>query len=129
MNNPRITKKERGLIKGAIRRVFSRSDLRRSVVDDTRFDDTIVIRVIGNRPRVKKWSLCALCRQPTPSYLIEVDHKEPVIPVDTTLESMSWDELVDGIWCPKENLQGICKECHKLKSKLEMKQRRSKKNG
>lgn len=122
MSNPRITKKERGLIKGALRRVFSRSELRQSVVQESKVEITN-----PERPRVKKWSLCSLCKNPTATYQIEVDHLSPVIPLDKTLEIMSWDELIDRIWCPKENLQGICKDCHKLKTKLEAKQRRSNK--
>jgi hypothetical protein len=48
MNNPRVTSKERGLLKGAIRRVFSRSDLRRKVIELSRIDHTD-----STRPRVK----------------------------------------------------------------------------
>lgn len=120
MNNSRMTAKERGLVKGAIRRVFSRSDLRRRVLDTTRIEHTE-----PSRPRVKKWSKCALCSLPTPTYMIEVDHLNPVVPTSTTLEEMSWDILIDRIWCDESLLQGICKPCHLEKTKRERKERKN----
>lgn len=121
MRNPRITPKERGLIKGALRRVFSRSELRSLAITLTR-----VQHEDPSRPRVKKWSYCGLCGVVTPTYLMEVDHVFSVIPVDRTLADMSCDELVDRIWCDPANLMPVCKPCHKEKSRLENKERRRK---
>lgn len=120
MNNPRITPKERNLIKGAIRRVFSRSDLRRAVIASARVDGYFD----PNRPRVTKWSKCQVCFQMTPEYLIECDHICPIVPIDTTLEAMSWDTVIDRAWCEQNNLKPTCKPCHKEKSKVEGKLRR-----
>jgi 5-methylcytosine-specific restriction endonuclease McrA len=118
MNNPRVTSKERGLLKGAIRRVFSRSDLRRKVIELSRIDHTD-----STRPRVKKWSKCASCNQPIPTYLIEIDHVAPIIPINNTLEKMSWDSVVDNTWCTESNLMPVCKPCHRQKTKLETRAR------
>lgn len=122
-NNPRITKKERNLLKGAIRRVFSRSELRQKVVRASirpgHFDST--------RPRVKKWSMCFLCDRLTPTYQVEVDHVVPVIPLDSNLEHMTWDSLVDRVWTEETNLQAVCKSCHIKKTKEEQKLRRANK--
>lgn len=118
MNNPRITNKERGLIKGSLRRVFSRSELRQQVVAASRIEYHD-----PNRPRVKKWSRCELCKELTPTYLIAADHILPLIPLNSSLNEMSWDELVDRLWCDASNLQAVCVTCHKAKSKQEMKQR------
>jgi hypothetical protein len=60
-----------------------------------------------------------------PTYLMEVDHEDPVIPPDKTLEDMSWDEIIDRIWCDERNLRAICKECHRAKTKKETKLRKS----
>lgn len=116
MSNPRISKKESGLIKGALRRVFSRSDLRRAVLEAT-----VVVYSDATRARVKRWSRCEVCAQLVPTYLIEVDHKLPIIGLSETLEDLTWDQVVDRIWCERENLQGICEPCHKQKSKDEAK--------
>jgi 5-methylcytosine-specific restriction endonuclease McrA len=122
--NPRITKKERGLIKGALRRVFSRSELRREVVAAS-----IIDYRDPNRPRVKKWSQCKLCATKTPTYLIVIDHIDPVVPIEMAFEDMSVDVVIDRIWCEKNNLQFLCETCHNAKSKLENKARREFKKG
>lgn len=113
-----ITKKERGLIKGGIRRVFSRSELRRSIIDQSRRNYTD-----GNRPRVTKWSHCQDCDKFIPTYLMEVDHVVPIVPINQSLEQMSWDEIVNRIWCDPKNLRAVCKNCHKIKTKEETKAR------
>lgn len=120
MKNDRISAKERGLLKGAIRRVFSRSDLRKQAIAIAKVDYTD-----PNRPRVKKWGRCAVCKELTPAYLLEIDHMVPIVPLDSSLEQMSWDDLVNRVWCPLDSLQAICKPCHKIKSSLENKQRRA----
>jgi 5-methylcytosine-specific restriction endonuclease McrA len=116
MKNPRITAKERGLIKGALRRVFSRSDLRKAVLEEIQVSYTD-----PERPRVKRWSICALCDEYTPTYKIQVDHINPIIPLDKTLEDITFDQLTNNIWCDINNLQGICKTCHDKKTSSERK--------
>jgi 5-methylcytosine-specific restriction endonuclease McrA len=124
----RISAKERGLIKGAVRRVFSRSDLRRAAIDAI-----IVKHSDPSRPRVKTWCKCPLCGVLDAKSNFEVDHRSPVIPVDTTLERMidekGWDELVNRIWCEPENLLAICEVCHDKKSAEERKLRKRSRKG
>lgn len=108
-------------MKGAIRRVFARSELRRKVLEKAssyNWHDPA-------RPRVKKWSVCATCKKSAPRYLMQVDHIEPLVPLDKTLEDMSWDEVVNRTWCEESNLRPICKECHTEKTKAERKQRQA----
>lgn len=119
--NPRITKKDRGLIKGAIRRVFSRSTLRNQVIAEA-----LVVHSDPERPRVKNWCLCNVCKKPEAKSYMAVDHLSPVIPVDRSFEEMALDEVVDRLWCAKENLQAICPTCHDEKTKQERKQRNKK---
>ena len=111
--------KERNLVKGALRRVFSRSELRRRVVAKSQIQHTD-----PTRPRVTKWSVCSECKGKVPTYQIEVDHVEPIIAVTETLEALTWDAVVDRIWCNEENLRAICQPCHRLKTKAENKARR-----
>lgn len=119
MNNSRITPKERNLIKGAIRRVFARSELRQQVVKESDFKE----HSDPSRKRVKNWCLCPICEKPTPRSYMQVDHIIPLIPIDKSLEDMSWDDIVNRLWCDKKNLMPICKECHLLKTKEEKKAR------
>ena len=60
----------------------------------------------------------------TPAYLGEVDHKDPIIPPGKTLEDMEWTEVVDRVWCDESKLQALCKDCHKLKTRVENAERR-----
>lgn len=120
MNNPRLTKKDLNLIKSSIRRVFSRSDLRRQAIALTEIDYSD-----SRRPRVTKWCMCPSCKTPTPRYLMECDHVLPICKITETLDNIGLDELADRVWCPLDNLQGKCKPCHKVKSKLENSERRA----
>ena len=112
--------KERNLLKGAIRRVFSRSELRNKVLarHDIKHSDPA-------RPRVTKWSFCGECGVVTPRYLMQVDHIKPVIKLGEVLEDLSWTELIENrMWCDEVNLMPVCKDCHKAKTKAENKERR-----
>lgn len=114
--NKRLTKKERNLLKGCIRRTFSRSELREKAIAASRID-----HFDPDRPRVKKWSRCAHCKELTPTYLGDLDHKDPIIPTDSSFENMSLDEVVDRTWCSEDRLQFLCPTCHDEKTKAENK--------
>jgi 5-methylcytosine-specific restriction endonuclease McrA len=114
-NNP----KERNLLKGAIRRLFSRSETRKAALAKSAVDYSDNLR-----PRVKKWSQCPECLNFTPTYLMEVDHVFPIIAVHETLDVLSWDQVVDRIFCDPNNLRALCKGCHKIKTKAENAERR-----
>lgn len=118
--NDKLSAKDRNTIKGAIRRAFSRSELRRAVLARAKapyYSDP-------SRPRVKTWYKCELCAQHFAGYQMEVDHKDPIIPVDMALADMQWDEVVNRMWCEEYGLQCICKPCHNQKCQVENKQRR-----
>src|ERR1017187_6080148 len=119
MRNPRVTKKEYGLIKGALRRVFGRSDLRRSVIE------AAIIKGYKDpkRKAVKFWVKCTDCGQMEAKSNMQVDHHEPVIPVNSSFEEMTLDEVVNRMWCDVKNLAIICKPCHIIKSRAETKER------
>ncbi len=124
-SNPRITPQERGLIKAAIRRVFSRSALRINAVKDCQVKtESVPIGYRNSRPRVKTWYQCPVCDNYCAAGDLEVDHRSPVVPVDSSFEEMAWDVLIDNLWCVVDNLIAICKMCHKDKTKLEMRERR-----
>lgn len=114
-----LTPKDRALIKGALRRVFSRSELRREALQLS-----VIFHTDPSRPRVKRWGRCVACTKPTALYQMEVDHIEPIVPLHLTLEQMSWDDLVSRLFCGSCNLQVLCKDCHHSKSLSENKQRR-----
>lgn len=125
MNNPRITKKELNLIKGAIRRVFSRSELRREALKTS----IVSGHVDTSRKRVKTWCKCAECGELDAVSNMECDHRIPIIQLSKTLTDYSWDDIVNRVWCDPSNLQIICVTCHRKKTLGEQQQRRAYKKG
>lgn len=115
-SNPRLTNRDNNLIKSAINRAFSRSELRKQVVEAAIIDHTDL-----TRPRVKKWCKCAICKKPTPKSYIEVDHIKPKILPNESFKEMSLDDYVDKTWCDISNLQPLCPECHEVKTQGEKK--------
>lgn len=55
---------------------------------------------------------CNKCHNLFPLSKIEVDHIVPVIKD----ERNTWDEVIDNMFCEEDNLQVLCKQCHKEKS-------------
>lgn len=43
-----------------------------------------------------------------------VDHISPVI--DPSVGFVSWDSLIENLFCEEEDLQVLCHECHKAKT-------------
>jgi 5-methylcytosine-specific restriction endonuclease McrA len=121
IKNPRVNKREQGLLKGALRRVFARSELRNKVLKAA-----IVKHSDSSRPRVKTWVKCKECgKLEAKSYMV-VDHIDPLIPLNSSFEEMSVDEVINRLWCDEKNLQVLCKDCHNIKTKQETKIRRKK---
>jgi len=50
------------------------------------------------------------------SKMFNLDHIEPIVPYDRATKDMSLDELAPRVYCHEDNMQYICKECHKIKS-------------
>jgi 5-methylcytosine-specific restriction endonuclease McrA len=65
---------------------------------------------------------CTLCSTMVSSKEIKVDHIEPVVPLDGFI---SWDNLIERLFCEESGLQAICKTCHDKKTKEENQKRRS----
>lgn len=71
--------------------------------------------------RVAQHYRCAKCKQEFTSKDMEVDHIKPV--VSPTKGFVSWDSFIENLFCEADNLQAICKPCHKEKSKKETQKR------
>jgi len=71
--------------------------------------------------RLAKHYLCNSCKLEFTSKDVEVDHINPV--VDVAEGFVDWNESIKRLYCGKENLQCLCKACHKAKTKLERKKR------
>ena len=123
MRNPRITNKELSLIKGKINSVFSRSELRKKVLEAG------IIKGYSDpaRPRVKVWVRCNICKKAEAKSYIDVDHVSPKVPVHTNFLEFyqSIDAYIDACWCNEDNLQNLCPDCHDNKTQQEAKLRRA----
>lgn len=110
------TKKDLEQIKGALRTAFRRSELRQEVLRSA-----IVFHSDPSRPKVKTWCKCHECGKPEAKSYMQVDHIKPVVPLNKRAEDMTVQELADGVYCARGNLQVLCKECHYAKSGAERK--------
>jgi len=68
-------------------------------------------------PRGGALIICNHCGLCFPIKDIQVDHIQPVVPVDR--ECTDWNEYIERLFCPIENLQCLCKPCHLIKSNKE----------
>jgi 5-methylcytosine-specific restriction endonuclease McrA len=67
---------------------------------------------------------CAKCKKHFVATDVQVDHIFPV--VDPKVGFVSWDMFIDRIFCEIENLQVMCKPCHKVKTEEEKLERKKK---
>lgn len=67
---------------------------------------------------------CATCKKHFVAADVQVDHVLPV--VDPKVGFIGWDSFIDRIFCEIENLQVLCKPCHKVKTEEEKAERKKK---
>lgn len=73
--------------------------------------------------RIAQFYSCASCGGEFTSKSVEVDHLNPVVP-ETGF--VSWDNVIERLFCNEEGMQVLCLACHKKKSKEENKRRKEK---
>lgn len=56
---------------------------------------------------------CASCGEDFPQSGVQVDHTKPIGSCET------WDTFIEALFCEADNLQVLCKPCHKEKTKKE----------
>lgn len=77
--------------------------------------------------RLAKHYKCACCSGSFPAKDVQVDHIAPII--DPLTGFTTWDDVVNNMFCEKENLQILCTECHKTKTAQERTLKRNKNVG
>lgn len=60
---------------------------------------------------------CNACKAEFPASQMQVDHIQPV--VDPVKGFKDWNTFIKRLFCDEDNLQAICKLCHKLKTRAE----------
>lgn len=112
--NPRITNRDWGNIKGAMRRAFSRSELHKAVLERVTIEHSD-----PRNPRCTKWGYCELCGWVQPRWKLSVDHVEPVVALNSTFKDQGLDLTANRMWCELEKLQALCDPCHDQKTASE----------
>lgn len=72
--------------------------------------------------RLANHYLCNKCKQEFPAKQVQVDHIIPA--VDPKTGFTTWDDFINKLYCDKKNLQVLCIDCHKAKSKKERESRK-----
>ena len=67
---------------------------------------------------------CAACNKLYVATDVQVDHIKPV--VDPKKGFVSWDIYINRMFCEIEDLQVMCKPCHKIKTDQEKLERKKK---
>ena len=76
--------------------------------------------------RMAEHYLCADCGDVFIAREVQVDHITPVVnPEDGFVD---WETYLDRMFCEADNLQVLCKACHKVKTNDERKKRKGLKN-
>lgn len=75
-------------------------------------------KINKNTGRLAKHYKCNKCKKEFTSSNVEVDH---IKPVSSLTGFTTWDDYIKALFCSKENLQVLCKPCHKEKTKKERK--------
>ena len=98
---------------GAIRRKFSYSQTVKDIYSARISEKT--------GPRGGKMYICdgEGCGDSASTSKMNVDHIEPVIPLDKSYDDLTLDEITERIVCEPENLQLLCKACHDKKTEIE----------
>jgi 5-methylcytosine-specific restriction endonuclease McrA len=107
----------KNLIKGALRRLFTRSPVVREVREEA-------VHKTKKGVRGGKQYVCKKCKKTFALKDVQVDHIKPVIPLNKTIDDLDYNTLVKRIFTTKRNLQVLCKSCHKIKTAHERKERK-----
>lgn len=109
-------------IRGALRRVFSRSPVVREILEESRKVEPVVKKDGSISKKIRVYRLCQVCNQWKPSKDMQVDHIVPVIDPVMGFNN-DWNDFISRLFCDKSNLQRICKQCHDKKTSEERKLR------
>ena len=108
-------------VRSAIRRIFSRSPHIIEKLNKARRERPWYKQdgTMAKKPRVE--FLCSSCDEWFMKKDIQVDHEIPVI--DPVRGFEDWNTFVDRLFCDPDNLNVLCKTCHKVKTDAEKKVR------
>lgn len=99
-------------IRSALRRAWTKYPVRFHVLEDAK-------RPYRGRDKRTKWVYkCAECEKLYKSTEVQVDH---INPAGSLKDYNDLPQFVQRLFCEKDNLQVLCKQCHDVKTKEERK--------
>jgi 5-methylcytosine-specific restriction endonuclease McrA len=119
------------VIRGALRRAFSRDPIVGDVLSEGR---RFYQKFNKDGSRAKKDGVerhCQVCNQWVRAPIgVSVDHIDPVVPLNGSFDPKNpdWVMFMNRLWCDKSNLQRICDSCHDAKTKRERVERKMQSN-
>lgn len=115
----------RNYVIAGIKKVWSAYATERKAALNAVRSESLYIKVDGSQGnKVLVHYECAHCKENHPSKNVQVDHVTPIgkQPPWPPNGDGSWDRYISRVFCTQENLQVLCKPCHKTKSKQERQQ-------
>ena len=109
-------------IRGAIRRIFSRSPVKNEVLKAVRRERPKFNKDGSRSKKDAVEYMCNLCKQYVGSTKVEVDHLEPVIEINE-IGFVDWNTFVSRLFCTADKLQVLCDPCHAKKTHAEQQKR------
>jgi len=120
----RPTFNQNAAIRGAIRRIFSRSPAKIEAQMKVR-REVPKFNKDGSRSKVDAVQYqCNICKNWVGSTHVEVDHTVPVIEVNEQ-GFVDWNTFVNRLFCQVQDLQVLCDPCHDQKTRDERKSRQA----
>ena len=84
-------------------------------------NEAFVERLVNSKTgRLGKHYKCNACQGIFPASEVQVDHIDPVI--DPLIGFVSWDSVIEKMFCEKGGFQVLCKPCHTVKTNAEKRQ-------
>jgi hypothetical protein len=104
---------------GGLKRSFSRSPIVRDFLKKNRREEDWFKKDGTKASKKHVFYTCAYCKQEFNSTKIQVDHIEPVVPLNIPAKHMSMDMFIERLFVDEDKLQILCKAHHKEKSNSE----------
>ncbi len=103
----------------SVKRAFSRSPTVTDFLKKHRREEPWIKKDGTKAKKNHVFYPCFKCKKEFSSNKVQVDHIEPVVPVNIPSKHLSYNSLFARLFCNEANLQILCKEHHKEKSQQE----------